>query len=301
MVANMGVSEVQYVGRDNYYDYLVQHDVISHVRFLLERAGYGIRISDQKIYCEHQINWDYPWHHVKRSDTMDCHMWHRIMFDVVNETLPTDRKFVPSQCQDCWKVVVRPQTLKQLFALLDLQIRLGRHSKCGIEDRKSVRGNYGGYFYNRGANDGLECYVAVRDAIREDEHLKSLLEEVDENGVPKLVILKRGCTEFEHLLGRSDQWHVTKEQMALEEMLNDVFVRQLSSEIQPWYVINHIHRKWIEFAWDRNDPTVMEFTGEKLIYPPYVTYHYVAELPRAEMREITQEEFEKLQADLKEE
>jgi hypothetical protein len=222
-------------------------------------------------------------------------MWHRIMFDVVNETLPADKKFIPSQCQDCWKVVVRPQTLKQLFALLDLQIRLGRHSKCGIEDRKSVRGHYGGYFYNRGVEAGLECYTAVRDAMREDPILCDLLKETDENGVPKLVLLKRGCTEFEYLLGRSDRWQITEEQMELENMLNDVFVRQLSSEIQPWFVVNHVHRKWIEFAWDRNDPTVLEFTGGKLLYPPYVTYHYVAELPRAEVKEFTEEEFAELQ------
>ena len=71
------------------------------------------------------------------------------------------KKWVPSKCMGCWKVVVRLKTLKQLFSLLQLQMRMGRPSKCGIEVRESVNGLYGGYFYNHSLEEGLECYSAV--------------------------------------------------------------------------------------------------------------------------------------------
>lgn len=256
-------------------------------------------MEDQKIHATHQIAWDYPWHHVKHTDQVDCHLWHRVMFDVVNESLPTEKKFVPSKCQECWKVVVKPKTLKQLFSLLDLQIKLDRPSKCGIETRPGVKGHYGGYFYNRSFDEGVECYKEVRDNIKKSRILKPLLKEVDENGIYKRILLKRGCTEFEYLLGRSDMWSVTEEQLEMENLIEEAFYRQLSSEMQPQFVINHIHRKWIEFAWDRDDETVMQFTNGKLINPPYVTYHYIAEgmapITNCAIKMISEDEFKKLQ------
>jgi len=276
------LSSVPYVQRRNYFQFLEKNNILRKVKVLLEQAGYYVRHEDGKIYADLHLAWDYPWHHVKRIDFLDCHLWHRIMFDIVGG-------FVPMNCQNCFKVVVKPQTLKQLFALLDLQIRLDLPAKCGVEDRKTVFGSYGGYFYNVGFENGIECYMKVRDSIKEDEHLRDLLEEVDDNGVPKRVILKRGCTEMEHALGRSDKWQVTEEQIELEKLVNNTFVRQPSSRLQPDIIIQNVHQKWIEFAWDRGDPTVLEFTDGYLLYPPYMTYHYIAEGLPLKTEEKTEE------------
>lgn len=253
------------MGDRSYYDWCLDNDMIGRVRMLLERGGYHLRDADGKIVAEMHMAWEHPWHHVQSHGQLDCHTWHKIMFDVISMSLPADRRFVPSECQNCFKVVVRPQSLKQLFALLEIQKKLGRPAKCGIETRDTVHGLYGGYFYNRGLEEGLECYAAVREAVDADKHM----------GADVPVILKRGCTEFEHAIGPSDKWEITEEQIAIEKKVNETFVRDVVDRKQPDHVIAHIHRSWIEFAWKYGDPTYAEFTGGKPIAPPYVTYHHL--------------------------
>lgn len=255
----------RYRDRREYYSTLTDADVLGKVRSLMEQAGYYLRDEDNKVYVQLRMAWDYPWHHVRHIKEVDCHLWHRVMFDVVG--------LLPTPCLMCFKVVVRPQNLRQLFALLDLQVELNRPSKCGIEDRPYVFGNYGGYFYNRGIDAGWECYDAVKEAVSRDPELKGLLDVRDGNGVPKLVILKRGCTEFERQFGRSDKWRTTDDQVELERRISDVFVREYPSILQPPHVITHVHRKWVEFAWDRGDPTAVEFNGGRPLHQPPMTYH----------------------------
>jgi len=261
---------MKYQDQKDYYLKVKENDILERVRVLLDQYGYYLRDEDDKVFADLHLTWDYPWHHIKRLDEIDCHIWHRVMFDAIGG-------FVPSGCQDCFKVVVKPKTLEQLFALLDLQIKLDIPSKCGIEERKSVFGNYSGYFYNRGLDNGLECYKKIKEAISNDSILNVLLEEKDENGIPLNLLLKRGCTEFEHALGRSDKWIVTDEQKKIEKLINDTFVNSYKSRTQPKHVLDHVHKKWIEFAWDRGDKTVFKYTDGHHIYPPYVIYHYLVE------------------------
>lgn len=259
---------MEYRDREDYFRYLLDYGVVSKVKPLLENVGYKVSNErDGKIRCEMYMAWDYPWHHIAHIREVDCHMWHRVMFDVVG--------LLPIPCLTCFKVVVRPRTLRQLFALLDLQLALDMPGKCGIEDRPQVFGNYGGYFYNRGIDDGLDCYGAVCDALLSDDLLAPLLDEVGERGETKRVILKRGCTEFEAKFGRSDQWRPMEWQEELERRVNDAFFRDYPKNLQPDHVIEHIHEKWIRFAWDRGDPTAVYYNGGRPLYPPVVTYHHI--------------------------
>lgn len=247
-----------------YYEDIKGSDLLTRMKRLLENGGYFLR-DDGKIAAQHRISWDQPWHHVRHHPMLKCHTWHEVLFNVISMGLPREERFVPSNCQNCYKVVVRPKTLTQLFALLDLQKQLDRPSKCGIETRETVPALYGGYFYNLGLESGLECYRAVRAAV---------------DSYPKLgkdvnVLLKRGCTEFEHAIGPSDKWVVTNKQLQIEAILDQILAKDDIDRRQPEYNLRYIHRKWIEWAYFVGDQTYREFTAGPL-YPDYVTYQHLA-------------------------
>lgn len=257
----------------DYYNEISRTDVVAYFKAQLERGGFYLRDVDGKLAMDSRMSHDTPWHHIKHA-FMDCQMWHRIMFDFVSANMANP--FVPSKCQNCWKVVVRPQTLKGLFALEAIQIALDRPSKCGIEVRKSVHGLYGGYFYNPSFYEGIERYKEVRKAV--DDH--------PDLGRDISVILKRACTEFEHLVGDSKYWCVTPRQMELEQMCEryvetDTFIRR-----QPDHLVRNIHRRWIEYAFQNGDGTYAEYTGGESLYPVYRTYHHLADATPEEIKDF---------------
>ena len=258
----------------SFYEHLRANDVIGQLRTLLDHAGWNLRTADGKLFARHPtISTDTPWLHVQTAPGLNCGLWHQITFNMVSMTLPVAERFVPRHCQNCWKVVCKPRTLEQLFNLLELEKSLGRPSKCGIEQRDSVHGLYGGYFYNKGKEAGLECYEAVKEAIAENEVLAPLLAEADADGRTTRLILKRACTEFEHACGPSDKWVVTPEQNAIEDLIDRWVVSDGLELQQPDNVVWNVKRRWIEFAYKNGDQTYLRYTGGKPLYPDYVTYH----------------------------
>jgi len=214
-----------------------------------------IRPEDKKISMRTALIWDTPWVH-SGSDSPDdrnCLMFHSIMLPYCN--------FIPSRCQECWKVVARPKTVKQLFKIVDLQQMSDRDSKAGIEKRDTVGGNYGAYWYNNSIEEGEECRKYVRTLC--DEFVGRDVE----------VFLKRGCTEFEHKFGNSNEWTVTQEALEIEKAIMDaIVVDGHEDRDQPPLVVEDTKMKWIEFAYERGDETYLEFTDGLPLYPKYVTY-----------------------------
>lgn len=251
-------------GDTSYFGQITAQDVIEWCRPLFETRGYHLRDSDGKIIFEGRMAWDTPWHHVRHAHGLDCHLWHQVLFDIVF-TRMGQQKWVPSKCHECWKVVVRPPTIKGLFALLELQQAIGRPSKCGIETRDTVHGLYGGYFYNRSLDEGLDCYGVVREAIDKEPRL----------GKDVSVILKRACTEFELRAGIATEWQVTDQQAHVEAVVNSVFVHDLVTRSQPEWAIARVHTRWIQWAYAMGDSTVFEFTDGRPLFPPPVRYHHL--------------------------
>ena len=244
------------------YEQLKAKNIIPAIKGLLKNNILEIRKSDGKIIPSHlTTSWDIPWIFHRSSFRHNCFIWKDIVFENVQKNIiPQEKWFVPSSCIECFKVVVRPRNLGELLVLESIQYSLDHPSKCGLETRYSVFGNYGGYFYNRGLEEGLECYDMVRKAV--DKHI----------GKDVPVLLKRGCTEYEHGIGPSDQWVVTEEQEAFEELVEARFVMDVPVLTQPRHVKYHVKQRWIEEAWKIGDETVHEFI-DKPLYPPYVTYH----------------------------
>lgn len=269
------------------YNQLKSTDVISLLWPLLESGSFRARISDGKLEPNLQgIQTQTPWIHTNENDLkFHCRLWSNISFQVVSLNLPKEYQFVPRGCQKCWKVVVKLKTVQQLFAILELQQRLSFTSKCGIEARDTVRGLYGAYFFNKSKSEGLECYNFVKSELLKNELLSPLVDEVDEDGRTTRIILKRGCTEFEHTVGPSDKWKTTETQNILEDLIEEYIVLDPSEGGQPQHLVNHIKCRWIEWAAGNNDMTYLKYTNHSLSpdpsalkktkhnIPKYVTYH----------------------------
>ena len=254
------------------YDHLKANDIIGSLTPLLDSGAYKLRKADGKFVIKQiQASTSTPWIHIRHVYDFDCHLWHQIVFDVVSSKLP--KRFVPRKCQQCWKVVVKPRTLQQLFNLHELQKQLDRPSKCGIEVREAVHGLYGGYFYNKSLEEGLLCYDIVKNALLQNEVLSPLVDEVDENGRTTRVILKRACTEYEHAVGDSDKWEITPEQNAIEDLIERYIVAERYDLAQPEHLVWNIKKRWIEWAWQNGDATYSRYTAGNPLYPNYVTYH----------------------------
>lgn len=208
-------------------------------------------------------HWDTGWVYTNADPERFCHI-----YTMVAENMD----YVAPKCMNCWKVVVRPKTLLQLFLLYDMQVKMADKDKtvwckCGVEPRPWVFGNYGGYFYTNSKEEGLARYKQVRKLV--DEQISP---DVD-------VILKRACTEFEQRYGPTDKWdekfdpktnHMVK---GWEKLIDEHIVVTKSSEPQSDMVRKHVMSLWISFAYDRGDPTVIKLNDGRPMYQPLVTYH----------------------------
>ena len=244
------------------YEDLKGRDIIAAIKPMLKAGVLELRHSDGKVVpCLLKHTWETLWLHHRPSYRHNCFIWKDVVFEnIVMRVLPANLRFVPSSCMECYKVVVRPRSLKELFSLAELQYDLDHASKCGIEVRESVRGHYGGYFYNRGLAEGQACYEKVRTAV-------------DERISPEIpVLLKRSCTEMEHGVGPSDTWEVTPAQQQFEELIESRFSMDIPVLVQQNHLKDHVKRRWIEEAYKFGDATVNEYIDGPL-FPEYVTFH----------------------------
>lgn len=143
----------------NLYLALDRMNHIKRLKSLLKQGGgYHLRLEDGKIVPNFPaMSDDAPWIYVKPAGDARCDIFHRIFFNVLN--------MIPSRCRICWKVVVRPQTLKELFELYEIQREMGVPCKCGTEHRLTTKGLYGGYFYCTSKEEGLARYSEVREIV----------------------------------------------------------------------------------------------------------------------------------------
>ena len=247
--------------RKNLYLSLDKLDLISKLRPLLERE-YVLRLEDGRFIPRHaSLAPDPPWIYVKTANAR-CDLYNKVFYQHLGH--------IHSRCRDCWKVVARPRTVVELFDLYELQREMGVPCKCGIEPRESVNGLYGGYFYNRGPEEGFERYKQVRKAV-------------DEQISPDMgVILKRMCTEFE--LGTppgGDGTHrpsdtiedCTLEEIEWEKWVEDQFPRVGFESRQTDIQMAKVMRRWIHHAYQNGDNTYLEFTNGERLFNTVVTYH----------------------------
>lgn len=199
----------------------------------------GIKLN---TYIPHKS----PWYYIRTDLGRRC----KILKDIIAPAF----KFVPSRCQECWKVVVRPRSLKELFRLVDIQLECEFFCKCGIEVRPYVFGNYGGYFYFNSVSEGLAGLDEVRRLVGVGIS----------PDVP--VILKRGCTELERMVPHSSKWTTSDAQKRIEDnVLSSIYVPTKVTGQSPRQ-IKRVMRGWVEFAYDRGDKTYLEHSNNRPLF-----------------------------------
>jgi hypothetical protein len=236
---------------------LRSEDPRSSILTHFEEYGYFL-VGDKLINRNEELDSRIGWIYVNFSRNKKCVLWHHAIYDNFG--------YIPSPCYECFKVVVNPRTVKELFVLYERSKDLKINSKCGIEKRPFVFGPYSMFFYAHGLREGLRHYQEVRDTVN-----KSF-----STGVP--VVLKRGCTLYELEMGPSDQWKVTPSQMEFESFLKE----NISEEIMNWEIeaysqpeelMDVVKRTWLEWAYHIGDVTYLEFTGGRSLFPKGATYH----------------------------
>jgi len=199
-----------------------------------------------------------PWIYVQPLISARCHLYNRVFFESLSH--------IHSYCRNCYKVVVRPRTIVELFDLYELQREMGVPCKCGLERRDTVHGLYGGYFYNRGKEEGLERLAQVKEAVAR----------IISPDIP--IILKRYCTEYEigpGSKGPSDAMpDVTPAEREWELEIESLFPNDPGrNSAVPIDLVNvHVMVHWIHYAYKHGDKTYSTFTDGNPLFPPYVTY-----------------------------
>ena len=150
---------------------------------------------------------------------------------------------IPTYCRfSCWKTVVKPRNVKELFECYDIFRALDLPSKIGMDVRDYTFGPWAGFIYADSLVQGKEYYRRARKAIPEE--------------VP--IILKRGCTEMERITP-SDKWDkLSQRDIYLEEKLNDVFSFDETHFFQAAWLKNEVKERWIKRAIEIGDATVEE-------------------------------------------
>jgi hypothetical protein len=179
-----------------------------------------------------------PWRFFSHDPRMDCTYLHQVVFKGTQKIKGLN--FVPSACQDCYKVVIPPPTyndLKNVERFLDGYCYPGRTGKCGVEKRLTTKGLYGAYVYCRGLDEGLKRFAKIATEIK----------------LP--MYLKRGCTEMETACGPSDKWEVTDRQLDIEKALDAKIEMRLVDPSLSKKQIGDIHKHWREMAF-KYDPSM---------------------------------------------
>lgn len=235
----------------DFYVTFKRKDLIQPVEHLI--MGGKLTLKNGKLLCNYKMTVNSPWVVIKIDSTRKCHFFQEVVFQSYG--------FIHSRCHRCYKVVVRPKTLNQLIGLMKIQEEMDTFSKCGVEMRPFVFGNYGGYFYTDSIEEGNERYRQV----------KKLVHERLSDRIP--VILKRGCTEFEMQNGPSDKWiPPTQEQLEIEKRIDDLYDTTNHDLPQPDFLKAKTILGWIEFAFDRGDETYKSFTSGQPMGLQPVTY-----------------------------
>ena len=177
---------------------------------------------------------------------------------------------IPKYCFDCYKVLVEPRTVMELFKLKivfdDIELKNNNTRKCTVEGREGISGTYKGLIYCRGINEGEEICKLVQEVVSKEISNKIC------------VTLKRGCSEYalvfpEYALIRHDETNMSyNEEWQKYEELTD---RDLVSSAQG-HVIGtfnspehapleaRIMLVWLKYAATIGDTSYLGISGKPL-------------------------------------
>lgn len=171
-------------------------------------------------------------------------------------------KAVPIGCCNCYKVKVLPETLRQLMAVNEMAQDFSCSSKSSSEvDRQDNQSLYGSYFFLLGLDKARAVYWKLRDPI--DGHPKL--------GPQVKMVIKRGCTNYEHACGPSNRYTFDPRLEAIEKYFRSKFIRKRANH-QRKYRNAMALLELVRTAYRIGDDTYKDFTGGRDLYPVTVSY-----------------------------
>jgi hypothetical protein len=222
---------------------------------MLVANGTCIPVPEGRLEMNVQPGMNSPWVFLTTATQRSCTLWNGLYFKEFGH--------IPKYCRErCWKNVIKPRTVYELFQLYTTLKSLDLPSKCGVDKRDYTCGAYAGFNYNDTIEEGREAYKILREAVSDNIH----------PDVP--VFLKKGCTEFE-LVKPSNEWlPMTEQEREMERQLDDTFKWTSHDYKQPNWQINHIKRSWLKEAYRIADMTYKDVIQQDLDFGPItITYH----------------------------
>lgn len=199
-----------------------------------------------------------PWLFIR--DTLDNKC--AVLFDIKYATF----NLIPQYCRtSCFKVVIKPTTVYELFQVYEIMKKLDYFGKVGIDDRWYTEGLYAAFSYNETMEEAWEKWKVLRRLVSEQigDHVK--------------IAAKKGCTEMEGKVP-SDTWaFVPDGQIELEAMIDEKLDNTLMYMTQaPWV----IRKKFRTFCKEANRVGDLSYKGLEHITGPLkgisiksLTYH----------------------------
>jgi hypothetical protein len=154
--------------------------------------------------------------------------------------------------------------MRQLMAVKNIAQSFACRAKSAAEvDRPENQSLYASYFYLTGLDRARAVYREVRAKVGADPAL----------GPTVKVIIKRGCTNYEHACGPSDRYTFDPRLTDVEEYFRARYrgpktVSVLAKKYRDAATLLEIART----AHRIGDNTYKDFTGGKEIFPPTVSY-----------------------------
>ena len=204
--------------------------------------GYHLSFNDGIIKPNHDLNQKvagFPWIFSGDGGQMICPLWQTLHWGTF--------QYLPAYCAfNCHKVMIIPNTVKELFEVHEFLEDYGFNSKAGLDMRPYTFGMLKAFIY-------CDNY---KTAKHREKIAKSEL-----NGC--IIFTKKGCTEFENKLP-SDKWKKVKPDINLESALkNDVdhgpFIDGVGIKLdrpfcQPEWAKDIIRLHWAQSAYASGDP-----------------------------------------------
>lgn len=177
---------------------------------------------------------------------------------------------IPKYCFNCYKVLIEPHTIVELFKLMvifeKLKLPKDNTRKCTVETREQVSGAYKGFIYCRGTTEATEI----------SKFIKKVISEEISSTIP--VTLKRGCTEYaiaypeyaqveqnSKTMWYKDEWH-EYEELFDKDMGVNARLPTNESYNRPGYTLQdaQIVLAWLRYAATIGDLSYLKITDSPL-------------------------------------
>lgn len=171
------------------------------------------------------------------------------------------RGAVPHGCRTCFKVQMKPRSLRELHASYTMVQDLPYAFKSGVGlSARYQSGPYTTLFYLQSLEQARHVYTEVAERMAQNEVLRD---------VP--LVIKRGCTEYEMFCGPSDKFSFAPDLPEIEAALL-ARLRPVSKALRTQVPVQGVFMRWIQAAYQIGDETYKDYTDGKRLYPETVTY-----------------------------